>query len=87
MDPNAILDITLDWSDYLADIGSPAIAKADFTVAGAQNVGAVGRGNLTSLFVSAVSGATTASIACRITTATTPQVIDDRTLYLKFEDK
>jgi hypothetical protein len=87
MDSSAVLDIVLDWTGYLADIGSPAIGNATITVAGVQNTSPLGRGNLTILFASAVAGAAGAMITFKIWTATTPQVIDERTVYLKFEDK
>jgi hypothetical protein len=87
MDSSAVLDIVLDWTGYLVDIGSPAIGNATITVAGVQNTSPLGRGNLTILFASAVAGAVGAIITFKIWTATTPQVIDERTVYLKFEDK
>jgi len=87
MDPGAILDIPLDWAAYLADIGSPALARAEWTVVGVQNVSPVGVGKITVLFAAALNGASVGSATCRITTATTPQVVDERTVYFKFEDK
>jgi len=87
MDPNAILDISIDWTQYLADIGAPTLSLGDFTVAGVQNVSVFGRGNLTILFASALPGSASASVTCRIATNTTPQIVDERTFYLKFEDK
>jgi len=87
MDSAAILDIVLDWTGYLADIGSPGLFSATFTVTGAQNASGIRQGNLTILFAQAIPGAVVASIACKIVTATTPQVVDERTIFLKFEDK
>lgn len=85
-DPDATLDITFDWSQILADMGNDTIASTLFILGGGlTEAGTVPAGALQSVLVSAGSIGTEATITCRITTASVPPRIDDRTVYLSIE--
>lgn len=80
-DPQATLDITLNWAPWLADIGNPPIAKFTATIFGVTQVGAYAEGALTTMvFSGGTSGE--ATITFEIETATTPPLKDERTVYI-----
>ena len=85
-DPNSTIDVTFDWSEWLADMGSPAIASVVFILGGLQNGGSFVSGVKTTIFAKDGSG-DVASITCRVTTASTPARTDDRTVYLDLKDQ
>ncbi len=80
-DPQATLDVTLNWGPWLADIGNPAIAKFTATIFGVTKVGAYAEGALTTMVFSGGTGAE-ATITFEIETATTPPLKDERTVYI-----
>jgi hypothetical protein len=85
-DPNSTIDITFDWSAWLADMGSPAIASVTFTLSGVDDAGSYATGNKTTVFVSGGTGSQ-ATVTCKITTASTPARVDERTVYLDMEQQ
>jgi hypothetical protein len=86
-DPDATIDITFDWSVWLADIGSPNISDVAFTLNGVDSVGSFSDGIKTTVFVSGGTSGSSALVACKITTATTPPRVDERTIYLDIGDE
>lgn len=86
-DPDATIDITFDWADWLADIGSPNISEVTFTITGASSQGTYPNGTKATVIVTGGIAGSTASVACKIKTATTPSCIDERTVYLSIEDQ
>lgn len=86
-DPDATIDVTFDWVDWLADVGSPDIAEVTFTLIGADSQGTYPNGTKATVIVSGGLAGSTASVACKIKTATTPACIDERTVYLSIEDQ
>jgi hypothetical protein len=84
-DPTSTIDITFDWSVWLADIGNPSIANVVFTLSGVENAGSYASGSRATVFVSGGAG-NTASVACKITTDSTPPRVDERTVYLALGD-
>lgn len=86
-DPNATIDITFDWDDWLTDVGSPLISEITFTIGGADSQGSYLNDSKATVFVSGGTVGTVVTIACKIKTATTPARIDERTVYLSIEDQ
>lgn len=84
IDPNATIDITFNWTEVLADI-QDTIADVQFDIIGLTNKGAFRDGDFATIFVSNATG--TPSITCRITTASTPPRVEDRTVYLTVEQQ
>lgn len=80
-DPQATLDVTLNWGPWLADIGNPSIAKFTATIFGVTKVGAYAEGALTTMVFSGGTAAE-ATITFEIETATTPPLKDERTVYI-----
>lgn len=84
IDPNATIDITFNWTAVLTDI-SDTIAAIQFDIVGLTNKGGFQDGAFATIFVSNATG--TPSITCRITTASTPPRVEDRTVYLNVEQQ
>ena len=82
IDPNSVVDFTFDWTELLADIGD-TISKVQFDLEGLTNAGAYNDAMTSTIFVSGATG--NPRITCRITTASTPARIEDRTVFLKVE--
>lgn len=87
-DPNSTIDIPFDWSAWLADIGNAQLARVEFLLGGGlQNEGMVPDANAGTVLVSGGVPGTSATVTCRITTATTPPRTDDRTVVLQIKDQ
>lgn len=84
-DPDSTIDITMDWTDVLADIGD-TIALASFILDGLSNVATRAEGALTTVFVTGGPLVGQVSITFRITTASVPPRVEDRTVYLNMAD-
>jgi hypothetical protein len=86
-DPNSTIDISIDWTDWLADCQDTA---ATFSWTQDNGVTKVDQGNtagLATVFLSLGNLSTVAAITCRMTTASTPPRTEDRTIYLTIEDR
>lgn len=87
-DPDATIDIPFDWTAWLNDIGEANLSDAVFLLSGGlQNAGSGGDEKKATVFVSGGTPGAQASITCRITTATIPARIDDRTVYLTIKEQ
>jgi hypothetical protein len=86
-DPDATIDITFDWSAWLDDIGSVTISDVTFTLNGVSSVGTFSDGIKTTVFVAGGTSGSAATVACKITTLTTPPRTDERTIYLDIGDE
>lgn len=86
-DPDATIDITFDWSNWLDDIGSPTISDVTFTVNGVNSTGTYSDGINATVFVSGGTNNTAATVACKIVTNTSPPRTDERTVYLDIGDE
>ena len=86
-DPDATIDITFDWSDWLKDIGSVAISDVSFTLMGVNSTGIFHDDTKTTVFVTGGTPGIAATVACRITTDTSPSRTDERTVYLDITDE
>lgn len=86
IDPNSTVDITFNWTALLADI-QDAISDVQFDIIGLTNKGAYRDGAFATIFVAnAVSTPIVQpSITCRITTASVPPRVEDRTVFLTVE--
>lgn len=81
IDPDAIVDITMDWAEVLADI-QDTIAGADVEATNADIVQAFTVGAKTTVFITAAKG-NLVQIRFRIDTQSIPSRREDRTVYLK----
>lgn len=89
-DPDATLDFSFDWGDWL-DVVSDSIVSANVTTTDAdvtiEDFDVLG-GSIVRVWVSGGTVGTTVPILCRITTASSPIArIDDRTMYLKIVER
>jgi hypothetical protein len=81
-DPDSVIDVTLDWTDVMADI-TDTIDRCDYLVSGGlTDAGHYADGMLTTVFV---GGGTDPEmeITFRATTASVPSRILDRTIVLR----
>jgi hypothetical protein len=81
IDPESVIDVTMDWSAVLADISSE-IAVADIFVSNATFVSGFTNGAKTTAFVSAPNGSSV-TVRFRITSKGNPARVEDRTIGLK----
>ena len=87
-DPNAVLDYTFDWTDWLAAASTPAD-----TITAAEVIVDIGATVQTTVFdtqkvtawVSGGTPGTTLALRCRVTTA--GGRVEDRTVYLKVKER
>lgn len=84
IDPNSTIDITFNWTEVLADI-QDTISSVQFDIVGLTNKGSATQGAFATIFVA--NAAANPSITCRITTASTPPRVEDRTVYLTVEQQ
>jgi hypothetical protein len=86
-DPDSTVDVSFDWADWLNDI-SDAAATFVFEVGGGLSiVGDQPTGSLATVFVSGGTVGELAPITCRITSASVPPRVEDRTVYLSIEER
>jgi hypothetical protein len=90
-DPDAVLDYTFDFTDWL-DLVSDTINTAVCSIVDAPTTGgAVNSSAIVGKKVVAwVSGGTPGkkiALRCRITTNNSPARVDDRTVYLKVKER
>ena len=87
-DPNAVLDYSWDWSDWLAEISpTSAIASHAIITDGVTKDSSSSDGAIVTAIISGGTVGQTASATCRITTDDTPPRIEDRTLYFKIKER
>lgn len=91
-DPDATIDITFDWSAWLNDISADpnnpvTISDVTFTVNGVSSVGSFSNGTQVTVFVSGGTPGSAGTVACLITTLTTPSRTDERTIYLDIAEE
>lgn len=87
-DPNSTIDIHFDWTNWLADIGGAQLSAVDFILSpGLISSAGIPTTVGGTVFVSGGSIGQNLSITCRITTATTPARIEDRTIVLQIKEQ
>jgi hypothetical protein len=86
-DPDAVIDITFDWSNWLDDIGSVDISDVTFTLNGVSSVGSFTDGSKVTVFISGGVAGSAATVACKIKTLTVPSRTDERTVYIDIADE
>lgn len=87
-DPNATIDVSFDWTAWLADIGNVPLADVFFILGGGlESEGAISTPVGGTVFVSGGALNTDCTITCRITTDTVPVRIEDRTAVLRIRDQ
>jgi hypothetical protein len=92
-DPDAVLDFSFDWSDWLAEVGDTIIQHA-FNVTDPDGAtvpmvvtSTVRANGIVTAFVSGGTVGKTHALTCRITTGSTPPRIDERTLFVKIRER
>lgn len=83
-DPDAVLDYSWDWSDWLDDIGD-SIASANVLVSGVTKDSQSVSAGVVTAFLSGGTRDTYATATCRIVTA--GGRTEDRTFTLKIRDR
>lgn len=87
-DPDSTIDVTFDWTAWLADIQDTAASFSFPQVGGGLvNVGDQQNGPLATIFVSGGTVGGQAAITCRITSSSVPPRIEERTVYLNIEER
>jgi hypothetical protein len=86
-DPDSTIDISLDWSDWLADIQDAPAAFSWTVDNGAVKVADSADGALSTLFIKAGTRGAKVAATCHIVTASTPPREEERTVYLQIEDR
>jgi hypothetical protein len=86
-DPNATIDITFDWSDWLNDIGPAIISDVTFTVVGTDTAQVFHDNTTATIFLSGGVNGNPSTVACKIQTNTTPSRTDERTVYIDIADE
>lgn len=86
-DPDAVLDYSFDWGDWLAS--GESVASYAVTVDGVTLDSDSRGGAVVTAWVSGGSAlpGEVASITCRITTDSLPARTDQRTVYLKIRER
>lgn len=86
-DPAAVLDYTVDWADWLAVVGDTIASATALGDGVTVNSSAVVAGTKVVVWVSGGAALTTASVTIKITTASTPARIDERTIWFKVKNR
>lgn len=84
-DPDATLDYTFDWSDWLDE--GETITTSDVTVSGVVLESAALAGAFVTAWVSGGTAEQRASVTCKVTTSNVPPRIDQRTIYLLIAER
>lgn len=83
-DPNAVLDYTFDWTDWL-DLVSDTISTKTVTGSGVTIDSSNQVGGLVTAWVSGGTADTTATVTCKI--VTTGGRTEERTIYLLVRER
>ena len=91
-DPDATLDYSFDWSDWLALNGGDQIASVEFNVDQTLTIVSEGFDGATATVwlsggVKPASGPNKLRVTCRITTNNAPPRVDDRSVFLKIVER
>lgn len=84
-DPDAILDYSWDWTDWLADVADTISSKTIIAQSPLVVVSSSVVSGIVTAFISGGVVGTTYSVTARINTV--GGRIDDRTIYLKVKDR
>lgn len=84
-DPDAVLDYAFDWSAWLAD--GEGIASYTITATGVTVDSDSQAAGIVTVWVSGGTAATTATLACRITTDNVPARVDERTKIIRIRNR
>lgn len=83
-DPDAVLDFSWDWSDWLSPI-SDTIASQTFQLSGITKDSHSQIGGVVTAFLSGGTAGALATATCRIVTA--GGRTDDRTIYIRIKER
>lgn len=87
-DPNATIDISFDWSDVLADMTDSIASHVIVALTGGMvDEGSQTNDGVTTVFISGGEVPEVLPVTCRITTASIPPRIIDRTIYLDLQEQ
>lgn len=92
MDPNAQIDIPFDWSQWLAELGVDHASHQVLVESPLELVATQVNQGVVTAFVKVADGGTVQlghkyAVTCRITTTGDPARTDDRTVYLKMQER
>jgi len=92
-DPNATLDYTFDWTDWLLLVADTIVSQVSSVENSADSGVTISFSEITDAnrkVVVWLSGGTvgkTATVRTRITTNSSPPRVDDRTIYVKIKER
>lgn len=87
-DPNSTIDIHFDWTAWLADIGNAQLSAVDFILSsGIESMAGIPTDVGGTVFISGGTISQNVTITCRITTATIPARVEDRTVVLQIKEQ
>lgn len=85
-DPDAVIPITMDWSDWLT--GSVEIASVAWDVpAGLTQDSASNTTTTATVYISGGAVGTRYTVRCRVTTNEVPARVDDRSVYVQMYER
>lgn len=87
-DPDGTIDVSINWTAWLADCQDTAAAYSWTVDNGAIMVGDDDDGTGTAtLFINGGTLGGNVAVKCRMTTSSTPPRVDERTVYLTIENR
>lgn len=87
-DPAAVLDYVVDWADWLAVVGDTITsATAEGTGVAVDSCTVMDGGKRVLVWVSGGVANAAGQVVVRITTASTPARVDERSLYFKVRQR
>lgn len=86
-DPDSTIDVSFDWRKYLADISDAVVSHVIELGDGLEDEGSQTTDGITTVFISGGVEPGKLPVTCRVTTASTPARIEDRTIYLVIEER
>lgn len=84
-DPSAVLDYSFDWTAWLA--ADEAIVSYAVTVDGVTKNSDARAGAVVTAWISGGTAGTVGSVTCAVTTNSTPARTEQRTVYLKIQER
>ncbi len=84
-DGDSLIDYSFNWAPWLLDVVDTIAGHEFLLTEGLINEGSSVTDGKATVFVSAGNNGKRASITCRITTASTPPRVEDRTIFLDIE--
>ncbi len=84
-DPSAVLDYSFDWSAWLAE--GESIVTYDVTVDGVTKNSQARAGAIVTAWIAGGTLGEVASVTCAVTTDSVPARTEQRTVYLRIQER